>query len=100
MNLPFPQALPSRYDENCPISGRTPLWNCTTRPQPASSLRNIYLAASSIFHLWYIIYFFEGELGLEDQSPYWKMTADFGRRSLQMHIDWAEQCAAELRSAK
>ena len=53
-----------------------------------------------ILHLWYIIYYFEGELGLEDQSPYWKMTADFGRRSLQMHIDWAEQCAAELRSAK
>ncbi|WP_419059290.1 hypothetical protein [Ellagibacter isourolithinifaciens] len=37
---------------------------------------------------------------MRDQSPYWKMTADFGRRSLQMHIDWAEHCAAELRSAK
>ena len=44
--------------------------------------------------------YFEDELGLEDQSPYWKMTADFGRRSLRMHIDWAEHCAAELRSAK
>jgi len=42
--------------------------------------------------------YFEGELELQDQSPYWKMTADFGRRSLQMHIDWAEHCAAELRS--
>ena len=53
-----------------------------------------------IFHLWYIIDYFEGELGMQDQSPYWKMTADFGRRSLEMHIDWAEHCAAELRSAK
>ena len=53
-----------------------------------------------IFRLWYIIYYFEGELGLEDRSPYWKMTTGFGRRSLQMHIDWAEHCAAELRSAK
>ena len=50
--------------------------------------------------MWYIIYYFEGELGLEDRSPYWKMTTGFGRRSLQMHIDWAEHCAAELRSAK
>lgn len=37
---------------------------------------------------------------MQDHSPYWKMTADFGRRSLEMHIDWAEHCAAELRSAK
>lgn len=43
------------------------------------------------------INYFEGELELQDQSPYWKMTADFGRRSLQMHINWAEHCAAELR---
>ena len=44
--------------------------------------------------------YFEGELNLQDQSPYWKMTADFGRRSLQMHIDWAEHCAAKLRSER
>lgn len=44
--------------------------------------------------------YFEGELNLRDQSPYWKMTADFGRRSLQMHIDWAEHCAAKLRSER
>ncbi|WP_417059331.1 hypothetical protein [Ellagibacter isourolithinifaciens] len=53
-----------------------------------------------IFHLWYIIDYFEGKLGLEDQSPYWKMAADFGRRNLRMHIDWAEHCATEPRSAK
>ena len=46
------------------------------------------------------IAYFEGELNLQDQSPYWKMTADFGRRSLQMHIDWAEHCAAKLRSER
>lgn len=44
--------------------------------------------------------YFEGELNLQDQSPYWKMTADFGRRSLQMYIDWAEHCAAKLRSER
>uniref|UniRef100_UPI00359C65DD PadR family transcriptional regulator n=1 Tax=Collinsella bouchesdurhonensis TaxID=1907654 RepID=UPI00359C65DD len=42
--------------------------------------------------------YFEDALNLQDQSPYWKMTADFGRRSLQMHIDWAEHCAAKLRT--
>ena len=46
------------------------------------------------------INYFEDELGLQEHSLYWNMTADFGRRSLQMHIDWAEQCAAELRSAQ
>ena len=44
--------------------------------------------------------YFESELGLQNHSPYWKMTADFGRRSLQMHIDWAECCAAKLRSER
>lgn len=37
---------------------------------------------------------------MQDQSPYWKMAVDFGRRSLRMHIDWAEHCATEPRSAK
>lgn len=37
---------------------------------------------------------------MQDQSPCWKMTADFGRRSLRMRIDWAEHCATELRNAK
>lgn len=32
-----------------------------------------------------------------NQGPYWKMTADYGTRSLQMNIDRAEHCAAELR---
>lgn len=46
------------------------------------------------------INYFEDELGLQEHGLYWNMTADFGRRSLQMHIDWAEQCAAELRSVR
>lgn len=37
---------------------------------------------------------------MQDQSPFRKMTADFGRRSLEMHIDWAEHCATKLRNAK
>ncbi len=46
------------------------------------------------------IAFFENEYQLKDQGLYWKMTADFGRRSLQMYIGWAKHCIEELENAK
>ena len=44
--------------------------------------------------------FYESEYDLKDQSMYWKMTVDFGRRSLQMYIDWAKHCIEELENAE
>lgn len=35
-----------------------------------------------------------------NHSLYWKMTVDFGRRSLQMYIDWAKHCIEELEKAE
>jgi len=43
---------------------------------------------------------YEGNYHLKDHSLYWQMTVDFGRRSLQMYIDWADHCIEELENTK
>ena len=40
--------------------------------------------------------FYAAEYDTGEHSAYWKMTADFGRRSLMMYIDWAEHCIEVL----
>lgn len=35
--------------------------------------------------------------GLKEKSLYWQMTAEYGRRSLQMQIDWAKDCIKRLK---
>lgn len=40
------------------------------------------------------------EYGTGDHGLYWKMTVDFGRRSLQTYIDWAKHCMEELENAE
>ena len=44
--------------------------------------------------------FFENKYSLKEHSLYWKMTVDFGRRSLQMYIDWANHSIEELENAE
>ena len=46
------------------------------------------------------ILYFEKEFDMADHGLYWKMTVDFGRRSLQTYIDWANHCIEELENAK
>ncbi|RRD95330.1 PadR family transcriptional regulator [Clostridiales bacterium COT073_COT-073] len=46
------------------------------------------------------INFYEKKYNLSKQSLYWKMTLDFGKRSLQMYIDWANDCAKMLEENK
>ena len=59
----------------------------------ADACRNYMASFSDIENS---IGFYESEYDLKDQSMYWKMTVDFGRRSLQMYIDWAKHCIEEL----
>lgn len=35
-------------------------------------------------------------IGAEDKSLYWQMTVDYGRRNMQMYIDWAQSCIERL----
>jgi len=32
-----------------------------------------------------------------DRSVYWEMTVDYGRRNMQMYIDWAQSCIDRLK---
>ena len=31
-----------------------------------------------------------------EKTDYWEMTVDYGRRSMQMQIDWAQSCIEQL----
>lgn len=33
----------------------------------------------------------------KEKSIYWEMTLDFGKRSMQMHMEWAESCITKLK---
>ncbi len=33
----------------------------------------------------------------KQKAIYWEMTLDFGKRSMQMYIDWADECIRKLR---
>jgi len=35
-----------------------------------------------------------------DKALYWKMTVEYGRRSIQMEIDWAQSCIDQLKGEK
>ena len=35
-----------------------------------------------------------------EKAVYWKMTVDYGRRNMQMYIDWAQSCIERLKGAK
>lgn len=35
-----------------------------------------------------------------DKALYWKMTVEYGRRSIQMEIDWAQSCIGQLKGEK
>lgn len=35
-------------------------------------------------------------LDKKDKTVYWQMTVEYGRRNMQMHIDWAESCIRRL----
>lgn len=34
-----------------------------------------------------------------DKSLYWQMTVDYGRRNMQMYIDWAQSCIEKLQGS-
>jgi len=34
-----------------------------------------------------------------DRTVYWEMTVDYGRRNMQMYIDWAQSCIDRLKGA-
>lgn len=36
-------------------------------------------------------------LNMPDKAVYWEMTVDYGRRNMQMQIDWAESCIERLK---
>ena len=44
--------------------------------------------------------FYAKEYDIDNHSLYWKMTVDFGRKSLQMYIDWAKHCIEKLEEAE
>ena len=35
-------------------------------------------------------------VGQEDKALYWQMTVEYGRRSMQMQIEWAQDCIRRL----
>lgn len=35
-----------------------------------------------------------------EKSVYWEMTIDYGRRNMQMYIDWAQSCIDRLKEGK
>lgn len=35
-----------------------------------------------------------------EKSLYWQMTVDYGRRNMQMYIDWAQSCIEQLEEEK
>jgi len=35
-----------------------------------------------------------------NKAVYWEMTVDYGRRNMQMHIDWAQSCIDRLKGEK
>jgi len=35
-----------------------------------------------------------------EKSAYWEMTVDYGRRNMQMYIDWAQNCIDRLKAEK
>lgn len=39
---------------------------------------------------------YEGYAGGKEKTAYWEMTVDYGRRSMQMQIDWAQSCIERL----
>lgn len=39
---------------------------------------------------------YENLLGEKEKSVYWQMTVDYGRRNMQMYIDWAQECIRRL----
>ena len=36
-------------------------------------------------------------IGQEDKSLYWQMTVEYGRRSMQMQMEWAQDCIQRLK---
>lgn len=36
----------------------------------------------------------------KEKSEYWQMTVDYGRRNMQMHIEWAKSCIERLEGKK
>ena len=34
------------------------------------------------------------------KSVYWEMTIDYGRRNMQMYIDWAQNCIDRLKEGE
>ena len=43
---------------------------------------------------------YENEYSLKNHGIYWRMTLDFGKRTYQMCIDWANHCIEELEKAE
>ncbi len=40
---------------------------------------------------------YQGLIDDPDRSVYWEMTVDYGRRNMQMYIDWAQSCIDRLK---
>ena len=39
---------------------------------------------------------YESYVDEKEKTAYWEMTVDYGRRSMQMYIDWAQSCIERL----
>ncbi|MBO5032940.1 MAG: PadR family transcriptional regulator [Lachnospiraceae bacterium] len=39
---------------------------------------------------------YRNEIGAGEKAEYWQMTVEYGRRNMQMHMDWAQSCIDRL----
>lgn len=40
---------------------------------------------------------YDNIIGQEDKSLYWQMTVEYGRRNMQMQMEWAQDCIQRLK---
>lgn len=50
----------------------------------------------SLTHVPDSIAMYSAYIGEKEKTLYWEMTVDYGRRNMQMHIEWAEHCIKVL----
>lgn len=43
---------------------------------------------------------YSNAIGAKEKSEYWQMTVEYGRRNMQMHLEWAQRCIERLEGKK
>ena len=44
--------------------------------------------------------FYSNIINAGQKAIYWDMTLDFGKRSMQMYLDWVDECIKKLETIK